>query len=694
MTFLPSLSPGNVKGTLPSDWKYDNDTTWTRPTEWLDLNVPSGTPEKIIGLLAVFPNDEGESYFAWHIDTDNSSSYTIDWGDGTTIVYSSNTTYYKVYDYDAITTDTSTQKATLFRGYKQAVFTINIVGSAKFSQIQLDVDGPYSGYTSAAYRTGPRILDLFVSSSNCTDIELNDARPMAMVEQIEIRNTSSNRLTKPEKLYRGCRRLESIPFVPWIYNSGTRDYLYAFWYCHNLKKLPDEFASTDKYWFKNPSRLQQTFEKCYSLRYLPNGLFGTTELSSCSNYYYMFGDCRSLENIPDLPVRTGSQSDTRLDFVFLNCLKLRAIPQGFSLERANSNGIDRLFAGNLSNKDFSAVDDGTTPILETINYLNNGNKFNMSQLFQNNDQLREVPYIGQFSQANGEFYNVFGASHNITHFNSQYTHLDLSSATSLKQLFQDCYSLEEIPEIRIRSLTLDNALYYTFYFCFSLRKVVFRGMINLGGNREYYRMFYHCHSLEVIDGIDWSYANDAGDYYQALHVARNVHTIKFPGVLREGATRINVSYNNDASHSFSGEYQIASNLVDYEQVGGNASFTRSGTGPYTWTFNNGSGGTTTIGNLSATAFPWTISWQPGGYGTPIGFSDVQTGFKYTITGGSGDGLRYKPIKREQMLEIFNQLVDISGSHSATIDIRNNSYTSDLTDTDKAIATNKGWTISL
>ena len=45
-----------------------------------------------------------------------------------------------------------------------------------------------------------------------------------------------------------------------------------------------------------------------------------------------------------------------------------------------------------------------------------------------------------------------------------------------------------------------------------------------------------------------------------------------------------------------------------------------------------------------------------------------------------------------MLEIFNQLVTIS--HSATIDIRNNSYTSDLTADDIAIATNKGWTVSV
>jgi hypothetical protein len=69
-----------------------------------------------------------------------------------------------------------------------------------------------------------------------------------------------------------------------------------------------------------------------------------------------------------------------------------------------------------------------------------------------------------------------------------------------------------------------------------------------------------------------------------------------------------------------------------------------------------------------------------------------TGFKYTVSGNSGDGLRYSPIKRTQLLEIFNQLQTVG--YTATLDIRNNTYTADLTDEDKAIATDKGWTLSL
>ena len=58
MSFLPSLSPGNVKQRLPTGFKFDNHLTYDRPTGWLDLGInaaygPTGVPEKIKGLVAV-----------------------------------------------------------------------------------------------------------------------------------------------------------------------------------------------------------------------------------------------------------------------------------------------------------------------------------------------------------------------------------------------------------------------------------------------------------------------------------------------------------------------------------------------------------------------------------------------------------------------------------------------------------------
>ena len=89
MSFLPNISPGNVRQRLPSSFVYDNDLRWERPTEWLDLGIISayGTdtvPEKVKGLAAVYPNDvaPAHNYVAFHFDTTDDSTILVDWGDG------------------------------------------------------------------------------------------------------------------------------------------------------------------------------------------------------------------------------------------------------------------------------------------------------------------------------------------------------------------------------------------------------------------------------------------------------------------------------------------------------------------------------------------------------------------------------------------------------------------------------------
>ena len=172
MSFLPSLSPGNVKQRLPTGFKFDNDLTYDRPTEFLDLGInaeygATGVPEKIIGLVAVFPSGSGDgnNYVAFDLDTTDNSNYTVNWGDGTTESLTTDTTHHHVYNYTGITGDTSTTKSTPFRGYRQAIFEVSLQGSAKFSSINFNVDGPYVNFSHYTIRRGPNILDLFVDNA-------------------------------------------------------------------------------------------------------------------------------------------------------------------------------------------------------------------------------------------------------------------------------------------------------------------------------------------------------------------------------------------------------------------------------------------------------------------------------------------------------------------------------------------------
>ena len=587
MSFLPNISPGNVPSILPVDWKYDTNDIWSRPVEWIDLNAPNGVPEKIIGIVAVFPNERSaQNYVAFNLDTLDSSTFTVDWGDGTVETLASNVSHYHIYDYDTLSADTE------FRGYRQARFEVSLNSGVVFGgnsgQINFNIDGPYVTATGNQYRTGANIIDLFVSSSNATTITINSVRPMVLLEQLEVRNTSSNRLLTPRTLYQGCSRLRSIPFVPYINNLSAENYLQTFGYCHALVRLPDDFADPDKFWFKNPSGMQQVFEYCYSLKYLPRGLFGEvgTQLSNCNSFYLMFRDCRNIRYIPYIGVR--ETSGVNITYMFSNCLDLRALPQGFNITRATS--LLNTFAGCRECYDFSVIsENGLDQMITTSNFSAQG-------AFNNLDSLKEFPYIGQFGRVS-TLYQAFYGSTQIERFNSQYSYLDFTSSTSLRDTFAAMESLQELPPIHVSNLNASSSLYQTFNGCKSLNSVKFVGMITGPSDGEYYRCFYACSSLQYIEGIDFSYANDSLDYNQIFYLARNINYIKFPG------------------------------------------------GP-----------------------------------------TDETGFKYAVS------LQYCPLSRDAMLEIFNHLCTIS--HSAVLDIRNNSYTSELTNNDKLIATNKGWTLSL
>ena len=854
MSFLPSLSPGNVTQRLPTGFKFDNDLTYDRPTGWLDLGInaaygATGVPEKVKGLVAVYPSGSGDgnNYVAFKFMTTDDSHLLADWGDGNpaetghqsdfssdvdgyavsshgsvsqsgtyngktgvlhyldnggragiknssvdltsgnnytltfdyyadpayagavwgveysfanrvsiasnapsieagvwtgaslTIpanrpssssieelhirpqadansVYANttanaeigfqnikvvannsgsgyylkeNVTHHHVYDYNMITGDTSTAKSTLVRGYGQAIFEISLQGSAKFSSINFNVDGPYVNFTHFGLRRGQNILDLFVSSSNCTDHTINTSRPMRLCEQLEVRNTSSNRLFNPSRLYQGCRSLQSIPFVPWVRNNATRDYLYAFYQCHNLKFLPDEFASQDKFWFKNMNRLQQCFEECVNLQYLPEGLFGDSIQSSLGSCYQAFRLCLKLRHIPYIGLPTGSNTNKQIRNMFNACASLTKIPKGIHFQQIDANGLNSLFSQCFSIKDYSVIFDGTTDAFASINR----STVPMQALFREHRMLLEIPFFGQFTKCS-DATSMFYFCRSARRFSPLYTHLDFSNCVDFSSTFNTMTCLEELPEIKVRSLTNSNALANMFANCRSLISVKFTGMIALGSDGEYHRMFLSCNNLAVIDGVDFSFATETSDYYQMFHMTRNINAIKFPGTFRAGyaSPRINVTVANHSD--ISGEYHITADGTGYAQSGGNGVLTvAESSGNYTWTIKDSSDDNPTESSSasSSTQFtPWAADWS--GATNAVTFSEVATGFKYTVTGNSGDGLRFSPIKRAEMLEIFNQLVTVS--HSATLDIRNNSYTADLTDADKQIATDKGWTLSL
>ena len=589
MSFLPVTGPSNVPKSAPSDLVLNTSIIpWVRPSEWLDLNKPEGVPETIIGLIAVYPGERKSiSWLSFLCTTvaGGADALTIDWGDGTVETVGSNSNVTHIYDYDDLPANTE------FRGYRQARFelTPTAVGDSFGSMIDFNKEGPISSAGNTT-QWGSAILDMFISTSVCTRIRMGTTYPQQLCEQIAIRNTPNNRLAQDYiTLYYYKRELRSIPEVPYL-TEGIKSLSNAFIECEALEAIPDEFANPDKNWFdENTNNLNGTFQLCRSLKYLPPGLFG--DLPICTGFYRMFRLCSLLEHIPYMGIST-TVSEVWLREMFLNCSSLKAIPQGFNISKVRGSqilyGIYGIFNGCLSIQDWSPLN-----IEQPETSL-----FDMSLAFMGANYMGNIsvfPYIGQFSKAfdlNGTF--QFSP---IRRFSSQYTHLDFTNATRIRQTFYTCSYLEELPPIHVSALSGVSSLSSTFQNCYMLKEVTFIGMTAGPSDGEYFRCFQGCYALQKISGIDFSYANDGGDYSSTFATCRNLAYIDFPG------------------------------------------------GP-----------------------------------------TDETGFKYSVV------LSYTRLDRDAILNIFNHLCTIT--HSATIDLRNNAHTADLTAADKLIATNKGWTISL
>jgi len=589
MSFLPVTGPSNVPKSAPSDLVLNTSIIpWVRPSEWLDLNKPEGVPEKIIGLIAVYPGERKSiSWLSFLCTTvaGGADALTIDWGDGTVETVASNSTVTHIYDYDDLPADTE------FRGYRQARFelTPTAVGDSFGSMIDFNKEGPISSAGNTT-QWGSAILDMFISTSVCTRIRMGTTYPQHLCEQIAIRNTPNNRLTLDYiTLYSYKRELRSIPEVPYL-TEGNKSFSNAFIDCWNLEAIPDEFANPDKNWFdENTTSLYGTFSVCRSLKYLPPGLFG--DLPICTDFFRMFRICPSLEHIPYMGIST-TVSAVRVREMFIGCSKLKAIPQGFNISKVRGDdiyfGIYGTFSGCVSIQDWSPLNIEQP---ET-------SSFDMSIAFfgaayQGN--ISVFPYIGQFSKA----FDLLNTFYYLTmrRFSSQYTHLDFTNVTRMQSTFQYCNLLEELPPIHVSALSGVSSLYSTFQYCYQLKEITFIGMTAGPSDGEYFRCFQGCLTLQKISGIDFSYTNDSGDLNTTFSSCRNLAYIDFPG------------------------------------------------GP-----------------------------------------TDETGFKHSVV------LSYTRLDRDAILNVFNHLCTIT--HSATIDLRNNAHTADLTAVDKLIATNKGWTISL
>ena len=445
-------------------WRHESD--WVRNPKWIDIPyIPEGE-QKIYALYGIQPNSNIETNtICFRIDGGN---WTVDWGDGTTEVYSSTNTAGHTYDFNSIDASTETDE-----GYRQVLVTIT--PDTDITRIYLNntltalgVRGEHQKY----------ILDFAARLPNvsCSYFSLPTSDSLERVVVYEIQNSGTmnstfagkrglqhiefpydvSNVTSFNSTFTGCVKLK---YPPALDTSSGTDFYRMFYGCTNLRRIP-------KYDLSNATTIRQMFVGCRELKYLPELNF----TSACTEARELFSACDALRECPVLGDTSAIVLPTSF---FSNCINLKEIPElDFSSATDATNmfnnctNIEKInkitFSSALTN--LQAMCYGCLR-LETAEFVGTSNVTNFYQSFRQCENLRGLTI--DTSSAT----NVFQLFYNNYKLKSTPAGLITSNVTNASQLFNGATTLEKIENLDLSSVSSSSNMSSTFSSMASLRKV-------------------------------------------------------------------------------------------------------------------------------------------------------------------------------------------------------------------------------
>jgi hypothetical protein len=378
-------------------------SNWTRPTDWLALNAPTGSTEQFTALLAI-TNDDGNYVTLGASVTGN---YTVDWGDGTVTTHVGGTLAEKKYEYSAISETTLCS-----RGYKQVVVKLtgnNVTG--------LFTNRPHSALASAT-NVLYTWLEYHVNLPNCTQLATNKTGFSNGAYQTWVEKVTLNKLGNISTFGGIFNLFYSLQEV--VINATTTGVTVTtnmFVSCYYLKSVPLFDTS-------NVTNSNDMFNSCYSLETIPSFNFGSVTTASS-----MFFACYSLISVP--VVNFGNA--TTLTNLFFGCHNLTTIA---GLTTTKCTDFTFMFRACYALE--------TVPLFDTSKALYFGN------MFQDCFALTEIPAFNTISLIN--MANAFNSCYNL----KTMPLLDTSKVTNFTGAFANCPSLDEMPALSLSSTTVSS----------------------------------------------------------------------------------------------------------------------------------------------------------------------------------------------------------------------------------------------
>ena len=457
-------------------------------------------------------------------------------------------------------------------------------------------------------------------------------------------------------------------------NTTLTNLNYMYTTCYNLQKVELNNLHTSKV-----TTCSYTFQNCYSLQQF---IAPAWDLKKCTTFARMFDGCMAMQYCDLRAIETASSKITSIAYMFNNCHQLRKIDGLNALKiDATTTGVSFTFYGCKNLQDLTPIFNWTpTPnALDGLFYRNSCIKFidlskwNLTNVTQCESTFYQCfaleriifPTFGvNVTSCTSMFYQAtklrdvniekFTLTSTCTKFNAMFQHcynliyLDLShwnvsSGISFADMFNTCFNLKILNLSTWQVSSTCTTLSSMFNTCRNLEKIIVDfSKWNTSNVTTLASMFYSCNSLhQVIDLSDWNVKN-VTTVAAMFRYSSNIHTIILDNWELDSVTTVANWFSN-----CEGLETIQTNDI---------------------TINSGitTAGTIADGDYSLKNYT----------GIPIPLSHTFSSL-YSIT-------------HTALINMLNALPEISKSQTLKI---GGIALSRLTDTDKLIATNKGWTLA-
>ena len=593
------------------------------------LDMPTIASNESRFTALVAISSEFKNQFVFHFNT-TSGNYTVDWGDGNTDTYGDNAEAEHTYDYSNLNANTEFTHDKDGRTYRQALISVTPQAGQGFISFDLVEDPPNNTHPYA----NPRMyLDIVFGSPNLTSISA-------------ISSHGGNL----------CKHLEHVKIVNFSDSMTSLNNVFYSMYC--LKSIEIDRSTS------NISQWVSTFYNCYGLEEIPE-----LDFSGATSLYNTFSGCLKLIKIP---ASISNAAPTSVRNTFLSCNSLQKIPM---MDTSNCTSFSQTFMYCRN--------------LRFIPPLDTSSGTDFYRMFYQCSSLEEIPKTLDTSSTNQTDSNPM-----VQMFHGCYKIETIPKLTNVvgdvRYMFSSCVSLKRIPDIDFSNVTNTAAM---FNSCHSLESVP---PLNITGSTDTIQMFYNCHSLKSIDGLATNSSTDFNImFYNCYNLTRLPDDFTTVSASDSDAFERWLGYTYNLTEITEGTCSGFGNagVTDYQEAFEATYFSKL---PDSFTgINNNADNITKMPQMFNSAFG--VRHVPTIDASNVSSSTTDTFYNsYCLeSGGILSGItqnvsyRRTNMDREAMVAVFSGL----GNASRTININETPAEGNLTDEDKAIATNKGWTIA-